>query len=185
MFVSGLDQMMPKGKVKWIDFLSNGDNKNDLIAIFGEYLKSLDVKSKLKGMQVTYCGRESIWSVLDGVIEEKGLCNHEEADTKIPLFASKCNSNVVAVAQDCDILIFMIAAFAEVNPEYEWQFNYEENMFANVSQICKNLGDSVCRYIMQYHAISGCDTTSYFFGIGKILPFKRAVERGKLSLLSE
>ena len=40
-------------------------------------------------------------------------------------------------------------------------------------------------FFHQFHAITGCDTTSYFFRVAKKTPFKKAVECEKLHFLSE
>ena len=183
-YVTGVEQIMPKGKLKWADFLSNGKNKNDLMQCFGTYLKTEEASRKLNGLELIFCGRKSIWSIRGDVVTEHGPCNHEEADTKIPLFASSAGCNVVCIAQDCDILILLIFAFANVRPEFRWQLRYEYAKFAEVNSIYDNLGDHVSKLLIHYHAISGCDTTSYFFRRGKILPFKKALKSGSLSLLA-
>ena len=178
--VTGVDQKMPKGKVKWADFLSNGENKNDLMGLFGEYLKSNEAIEKANGLDVVFCGRRKIWNFG----HEIGECNHEEADTKIPLFASQSSKNVVAVAQDCDVLVLLITAYATVKPKSKWQMKYANNMFADIESIYNHLGDEVSRCLIQYHALSGCDTTSFFYRLGKTQPFKRAVDTGKINLLA-
>ena len=37
---------------------------------------------------------------------------------------------------------------------------------------------------MHFHAISGCDTTSYFYRAGKTTPFRKAVDENKMHLIS-
>ena len=143
--VTGVDQKMPKGKVKWSDFLSNGENKNDLMTLFGEYLKSNEAIEKANGLDVVFCGRRKIWNLG----QEIGGCNHEEADTKIPLFASQSSKNVVAVAQDCDILVLLITAYATVKPTVNWQMKYAYNSFADIESIYNHLGDEVSRCLIQ------------------------------------
>ena len=171
---------MPKGEVKWSDFLSNGENKNDLMTLFGEYLKSNEAIEKANGLDVVFCGRRKIWNLG----QEIGGCNHEEADTKIPLFASQSSKNAVAVAQDCDILVLLITAYATVKPTVKWKMKYAYNSFADIESIYNHLGDEVSRCLIQYHALSGCDTTSFFYGLGKTQPFKRAVDTGKINLIA-
>ena len=62
---------------------------------------------------------------------------------------------------------------------------YGGHKYAKIEHIVKNLGNNACNFLIQYHAISGCDTTSYFYRIGKVIPFKNAVEKGNLYLLKE
>ena len=45
----------------------------------------------------------------------------------------------------------------------------------NVKSVKEKLGQEICRHILFIHAISGCDTTSRIYGIGKGLPLKKFV----------
>ena len=42
----------------------------------------------------------------------------------------------------------------------------------NISQKAKELGQAECSALMSLHALTGCDTTSSFKGIGKVKPLK-------------
>ena len=136
-------------------------------------------------MEIVFGGRKKIWGMKTGEFEDRGECNHEEADTKIVIFACESNANVVAVAADCDILVLMIFAYANHRPEFEWQLRYDVYNYANIEPITRRLGDEVSKLLSNYHAISGCDTTSYFYGHGKIIPYKRAIDMSKFMLLSK
>ena len=103
-----------------------------MIDIFGEYLKSKDAEKKARGMEIVFGGREKIWAMKRGEYEDRGECNHEEADTKVAMFACKSQTNCVAVAVDCDILILMIAAYTNQKPEFHWQMRYEIHKYANI-----------------------------------------------------
>ena len=167
---------MPKEKQKWIDFLSNGDNKNDLMASFGRFLKQhLPNRERLE-MEIVFC-REEVWSWNENGFAEKECYNHEEADTKVALYASKSNANVVVVAEDCDIFVLLITFFATRKPQLKWSVRYGGCKYAKIEDIVKNFGYNVCNFLMQYHAITGCDTTSYFYRIGKVIPFTNAIEK--------
>ena len=62
---------------------------------------------------------------------------------------------------------------------------YDQDKLADIEGIVRNLGDEVSRTLIHFHAITGCDTTSYFFGFGKLIPFKRAVDREKMNLIAK
>ena len=116
---------------------------------------------------------------------EEEPCNHEEADTKISLFASlNLSSNIVAVAENCDGFILLITAFAIKRPQCKWSIRYGGYKYADIEGIVKNLGYEASKLLAHYHALTGCDVTSYFYRIGKIIPFKKAVENGTLELIS-
>ena len=44
---------------------------------------------------------------------------------------------------------------------------------------CEFFGQELCRALPAFHAISGCDTTSYFFRAGKVRVFKKLIGNPK------
>ena len=166
---------MPEGS-KWSDFLNNGQNKNDLMSLFGEFLKGDDAINMVNGIPLSFCGKEEVWSILPRVTLVQQKCNHEEAGTKIPLFASIAESNVIAVATDCDVLVLLVATYTKLRPQFQWQMRYENYKYANIEGICNTLEYEASSFLSHFHALSGCD-------VGKIMPFKRSLEKGKLHLL--
>lgn len=182
--VSGFDQIMPKGKAKWSEFLSNGHNKNDLMMCFEQFLLTDENRKKLRTLELIFCSIEKIWSLKENMVIEVGSCNHEEADTKIVLFACQSCNNVVAVATDCDVLVLMVTLYATTRPKNQWQMKYQSDKFANISDICATLGYDVAKYTIHFHGISGCDDVSYFYRKGKVSPFKKAINNGHLDLLA-
>ena len=58
-YVTGLEQKMPEG-IKWSDFINNGQNKNDLMSLFGEFLKGDDAINIVNGIPLSFCGKESV-----------------------------------------------------------------------------------------------------------------------------
>ena len=53
-YLTGLDKKMPADSVKWSDFLTNGENKNDLMLLFQEFLKTNAI-NKCNGLSVIIC----------------------------------------------------------------------------------------------------------------------------------
>ena len=48
-------------------------------------------------------------------------------------------------------------------------------------QECQNiLGDEVCKSLLFLHAITGCDTTSSLFNIGKLTAFKKMMDNKQI-----
>ena len=41
------------------------------------------------------------------------------------------------------------------------------------SVICAFLGKEICSSLLSFHAISGCDTTSFMFNVGKLRCFRK------------
>ena len=183
-FPSGFKQKMPQGE-KWLAFLSNTDNKNDLISLFVKYLKTPEVRNRLK-LPMIVTETSHTWSINREGCKYLFDCNHEEADTRIVLHASLAEENVVVVAKDTDVLVLLVSEYSKLLPTQEWVMKYDTNKYTSISKITKYLGPTVSNNISRFHAITGCDTTSYFFRVGKIAPFKKILKQSDLiSLISE
>ena len=59
----------------------------------------------------------------------------------------------------------------------------DDKKFVDVNDICSNLSEKVRKVLLAYHSITGSDTTSYPFGVGKVKPFKKALKKDKIDLL--
>ena len=47
--------------------------------------------------------------------------------------------------------------------------------YADTEKVVEYLGNYVAKHLLQFHAITGCDTTSYFYRVGKISVFKKVL----------
>ena len=74
---------------------------------------------------------------------------------------------------DTDIVVILIGKFFDMQlhyPEIElWvAFGVGKHFrYIHVNAICIKLGKDISRSLPVFHAFSGCDTTSCFYGIGK------------------
>ena len=91
--------------------------------------------------------------------------------------ASKSSGNVVIVVKDSDVMMLLLYSYSMCAMSKEWVLKYDTNNYANIGLICKYLGNTVGRNILQYHAITGCDTTWFFYRIGKISSFKEVPKK--------
>ena len=55
--------------------------------------------------------------------------------------------------------------------------------YVNVRAVANGLPDDVLKNLPAYHSITGCDTTSYPFKVGKVKPLKKAMKNNKMNLL--
>lgn len=107
-------------------------------------------------------------SSVSGILHH--LCStHEEADTRIVLHAndlvSQGHEHLVVHSRDTDVLLLLIHhVIAEV-----WMVagTKQKPKYIPVHQIRESLNPQVCRNLLAYHAITGCDSTSQFSGHGK------------------
>ena len=62
----------------------------------------------------------------------------------------------------------------------------DTNKYPSISKITKYLRQTVSSNISRFHAITGCDTTSYFFRMGKIADLKKILKQSdSISFISE
>ena len=50
---------------------------------------------------------------------------------------------------------------------------YEHGSYTDISVIYDFLGKDLCEYLLSFHAVTGCDTTSYLFNVGKVRTFRK------------
>ena len=172
--VSGFDQKMPRGN-KWVDILSNNSNKADLINLLFKYVESGAAMKLTENLVLKITENENTWQTENGRLLNIFKCNHEEADTRMIFHASLSINNVVIVTNDTDVLVLMVNSFEKLQPVSESQMKFEFYSYANIRSICDKLGSSVCRFLPHFYSITGCDTTSYFYNVGKRNPFNKVL----------
>ena len=91
---------------------------------------------------------------------------------------------VVIVAADTDIFVLLIYAFHKSRPSEKWFMKIEKNRYLDIGDICKTYGEEICDALSGYHSVTGCDTTSYPYKVGKVKPLKKMITQGKFNLLA-
>ena len=59
----------------------------------------------------------------------------------------------------------------------------DDEKLVDVNDIWSNLPEKVRKLLPAYRSITGSDTTSYLFGVGKVKPFQKALKKNKIGLL--
>ena len=180
--IGGPDQAMPKPR-DWASFLSDGDNKTELIRFISEYCKSDKVRRKLK-VPLTITAEDKTYLIESTGVQELSTCNHHEADTRIILHAVNTSDPVIVIASDTDILILLVFTFRKIT-ERKIQMKIDNQRFVDINNVCSYLTQEICEVLPSYHSLTGCDTTSYPFGVCKVKPFKKAIKEGKFGLLKD
>ena len=101
--------------------------------------------------------------------------NHEEADTRIILhliFESKFSEQILVKSVDTDVLILLIHYFNSIpdlkkNQIYVQLGHGPKSRCVNINIAVDNLGQKICSCLLAIHCLTGCDTTSAFYKIGK------------------
>ena len=89
------------------------------------------------------------------------------------LHASLDDVPCVISSKDTDVSLLMTYAYSKLNPTENWYMKYEHQRYVNIKKIISYLGGNVACCLMQFHSITGCDTTSYFYNVGKITVMRK------------
>ena len=105
--------------------------------------------------------------------------DHEEADTSIVLHVidslQEGATKILIRTVDTDVIVILIGQFHNIIDQYPnaelWvAFGTGENFcYYSINSICETLGRLKSRCLPPFHAFTGCDTTSSFFGKTKKL----------------
>ena len=108
---------------------------------------------------------------------------HAEADADVMIantgIALAENYPTIIIGEDTDILVLLLF-HSSTNTTLHYKSD-QSNRRANtlkvwdISKTKKLLGDQLCHVLPVIHAITGCDTTSRLFGIGKGLVLKKVM----------
>ena len=175
-------QAMPKGK-DWNTFLQSGDNKTELIKFLANHYKSDSFRSKLD-IPLVFTESNNTWMITSQEVLLLEQCNHHEADTRVVRHASLSERPVVVVATDTDIFVLLIYVVSKVAPAEKWYMKIDKERYVDISDVCRTYGKEVCDVMPAYHSMTGCDTTSYPYKVGKVKPFKKMVAHSKFNMLS-
>ena len=93
------------------------------------------------------------------------------------LHALREKTNVVVVARDTDVLVLMVYAYA-LN-------DIKDDSYMKIEKVCecaKNRPKSrkISLKLPHTHAITGCDTTSYLYSVGKMKVLNKCLKRNEV-----
>lgn len=116
-------------------------------------------------------------NIVTRIVEELSCPEHEEADTKIVYHACSISNqvNIVIRSVDTDIAAIMLGHMYHLqNNSHIWMLIGTGNnlRYVDLTKIYVKLGESLCRSLPGFHAITGCDYNPVFFRKGKLKPFK-------------
>ena len=156
----------------WSDFLHDSSNKKELFD-FLTYKVANFVFPEGKAVYIT--SEESVLTVCSS--SPMPNCNHEEADTRIVVHVlhafQQGLTNVQVRTVDTDVVVVLIGVFHKLllsQPKADiWvAFGVEKNYrHYSINVLSTSLGTKRSQALPMLHAISGCDTTSAFWGKGK------------------
>lgn len=107
-----------------------------------------------------------------------GLFNHEEADTRTIVHVRHAleggAESILVKTVDTDVIVLLVGKLhdllacsecAQVWVAFGMGLHFS---FININRICSTLGECKLRALPVFHAFTGCNCTSQFFGIRKV-----------------
>ncbi|XP_046860784.1 uncharacterized protein LOC124454014 [Xenia sp. Carnegie-2017] len=181
MNIYGADQRLP---AQWIKFLKHGGNKEALIRFLFEQWCTYK-STMFNGIVVYVCHDDKCHHLKPGIdigpiiVQEIATlsCDHEEADTRMllhPNHASQSCDSVLIKSPDTDVFVLMLffCHIIQCDLFLETGVN-EKTRIINIGFVQQKIGEEKSKALIGFHAYTGCDSTSSFYGRSKISSLKR------------
>ena len=100
---------------------------------------------------------------------------NEEADTRLDLHAMNFTSDAVIVsARDTDVLVILISHFHRMQCNELWMKSgtFKKQKYIPIHEVACRLPTNSLQALIPFHALTGCDTTSYISGHTKASAWK-------------
>ena len=163
----------------WPGFLAMEENKADLADFLS---KEIVFNARHDTAIVTSGGfREELMvkSSEESIALVPLVANHEEADSRIVLHAVNMTSDMVIVnSTDTDVLILLVSHFSKMKCKDLWLLccTAKKRKYIPVKAIYQRLPSAVIKHLISFHAVTGCDTTSFTSGYTKKRAWKVFLE---------
>ena len=159
--VEGRDVPLPKN---WTNFLSLPDNKADLAHLLSEELCSQAPDAKEIVVAGGFRDELEVRSSKTTTDLTQLRATHEEADTRLVLHAVHSQFHTVVVSsRDTDVLLLLVSHFPRVQCEHLWMMSgtTKKRQYIPIDAVFNSLPAESATSLLPFHALTGCDTTSY------------------------
>ena len=171
--IADLSQQLPRVS-EWTDFLTNSKNKCRLTLLADFFLtESRNMGKDIYVTKGNQCYQSTV-EVPNNVVEVPDLkSNHREAEPRIAvhaMFASSTedSSAVCVVADDTDVYILLLYVSQYCSGKVYFRkgtgSSNDGTTYHDVKSLLNHLGEAVCKIMPAFHALTGCDYTTPFFG---------------------
>ena len=170
----------------WAQFVALEDNKADIVTyVSGELLQKASTLAS--NCEVVAGGAfPDPWNAKSSTRDVTALsANHEEADTRLILHAKDAVQNnykrLIVICRDTDVLLLLLYHLGRTKTEV-WMVSgtsKQQNCYP-VQTVASKLDNDVLENILGFHALTGCDTTLSFSGMGKKTCWKQFLETPNL-----
>ena len=163
---------------QWQKYISSAKNKTNLCAFLVGAWCEIGKEELQEDQTLVIAGgfgdNEKVVLVRTGeAIEIAALySDHEEADTRLLLHAKHAApdfTRIVVQSPDTDVLVLCCSQFSLLGCDELWFHTgtRDKTRYIPVHSISVSIGSSLCKALPGFHALTGCDSTSSFYGIGK------------------
>lgn len=156
----------------WRGFLKVSDNKTELFQLLAENVITLDIP---EGKEIyTTIGKHVLSTTNRSDIASLDPCTHEEADTRLFIHAldasSRGHRRVMLKSNDTDVVVLAVSVANIIPAEELWvTFGLGKHLqIIATHSIAASMGQERASCLPLFHALTGCDTVSFFGGRGKI-----------------
>jgi hypothetical protein len=151
----------------WHNFLRVDSNKSELFHYLAQCAMTLDSDKHIISTQGSI-------AVSNNSVELGDLspCTHEEADSRMIVHlyhAAKDSRSIILRTVDTDVVVLAVAA-ASHHPSHEVWVSFgtgKDLRHIGAHHIARGLGPEKSHCLPIFHSFTGCDTVSFFSGVGK------------------
>eukprot|EP00794_Sanderia_malayensis_P012433 gene12433-13718_t len=176
------EQKAPK---QWKKYMGCGENKESFLAFLCDHWSKYQ-SSQLFPVHVLFVtSKEICYSISAGASAKQQVtceevpelhCNHEEADMRLLLhanYAANVHQRIIIKSSDNDVFLLCIAMQHTIHKEL-FMMTGTGNKFrcVPIKPIVRVLGENLSKYLPGFHAFTGCDSNSSFYGKGKVKAWK-------------
>ena len=153
----------------WRCYLGVSSNKASLASFLGSAVlrESYDFTVVVSG---AFENTENVRSNRPEMDLSSLRADHEEADTRIMVHVSNMPQRTIVVySRDTDVLVLLTHHRERLPARQLWMRTgpNKDPKYIPIHDVVKTHSESVLKELLAFHALTGCDTTSFFFRKGK------------------
>ena len=169
-------QAMPRSLKSFLSNPKNKDNLNDFV--FSQWVSTMPTSLKPQQCLILSGGfrnHERVVSLTTNGAEElsDAYCSHEEADTRLIFHIEDSKerhkiTTAVIWSPDTDIFLLGLHFCTKIDIHIWFKTGVKEGTrYIPIHTLAEKLGNDVCSVLLPFHALTGCDSVSFFKGKGK------------------
>ena len=145
-------------------------------------------KSKKETFLLNLENKQNLINMLSNQFQQYGYSTkHADADADVLIARTGIEGSqerrTVVIGEDTDILVILLFHCNPDSKELYFRSDKTNRTSVKIWDIKKTkamLGTEICKILPLIHALSGCDTTSRLYGVGKAATFHKIVENEEL-----